>query len=824
MTRVEIPIVTFDFATQKVVSGATVSITDRATAAPVTVYADETSGLTLTQPLISDSGGRVDGWLPRGAYLATIDSPGAPQYTEPFDLAPAHDGSIDGAWAGPDIALQADLDAAIASIPPGYNDANMVAKLAALVSGDKIAWETAGGDFVEIWASRVPAGSYASDFEDAYETDPTAVPARITGEATNRTGAGIAYVPADTSVRASGSGAATYIHNSPPAATSDFRATAQIKYDFNQQGGFYIRKSAGVGLLAYVDFASGVAGFYVDTSTDGHRFISSPTLYAVPADPWLQFTKSGNTITLRLFNGDPDAGGVQVGADGSYTFTAGDVATWGTPTYTVGGYIVAAGTPFAAIRTLRHAVASAAETRDLFLAVTSASGTRTVKRLFGYNGTTPRSDFMQLGDLTALSATTPDKLAWEYPTGTDVVELWGERTASSLAQAHIDQFTTNTSAQYTAVSGAFTWDTGNGRLSLTNSNGSEIQRSDWGPHSDTDRLTLDVGFAAAGSGANQTASVGFGRTAATSMASAGMSVQLIGDGTLRYFENGSVTVLTALSVTRDGTTRYRLSVTRNGSQVTVTVTDTTTSTQLYTTTFAVAAGNVATLGAGVNLTYAHIHAAANSASGTTTYADNFTHYTVQPEARDLFVAVTPTGGSRTTKRVFGSSGSASFRSDFAQLASNGGVQLPVYTLATRPAASGFSGSQIFVSDAAAGSKVQTSDGTSWIDNSVEAFHVVGAAGEPAFQNAWVNFGGGLSTVGFYKDRSRVYLKGQAKSGANGTVIFTLPVGYRPSERMDFPCGIPGATSTVAIMTDGSVVPTDTAGNARISLDGISFKL
>jgi len=399
MARVEIPIVTFDFATQKVVSGATVTITDRATEASVTIFADESSGLTLAQPLVSDAGGRVDGWLPRGAYLATIDPPGGAQYTEPFDLAPASDGSIDGDWAGPDIALQADLDAAIASIPPGYGDADMVSKLARLASGDKIAWETAGGDFVELWASRVPAGSYASDFEDAYETDPTAVPTRITGEATDRTGAGIAYVPADTSVRASGSGAATYIHNNPPAATSDFRATAQIKYDFNQQGGLYIRKSAGVGLLAYVDFGSGVAGFYVDTSTDGHRFISSPALYSVPADPWLQFTKSGNTITLRLFNGDPDAGGVQVGADGSYTFTAGDVATWGTPTYTVGGYIVAAGTPFAAIRTLRHAVVLAAETRDLFVAITPASGVRTVRRLFGSSGSSFRSDFLQPGDI-----------------------------------------------------------------------------------------------------------------------------------------------------------------------------------------------------------------------------------------------------------------------------------------------------------------------------------------------------------------------------------------------------------------------------------------
>lgn len=62
-------------------------------------------------------------------------------------------------------------------------------------------------------------------------------------------------------------------------------------------------------------------------------------------------------------------------------------------------------------------------------------------------------------------------------------------------------------------------------------------------------------------------------------------------------------------------------------------------------------------------------------------------------------------------------------------------------------------------------------------------HYVGAAGEPAFQNSWVNFDAAAGPTGraasFYRHNGRVYLGGVIKSGASGTIAFTLPVGYRP---------------------------------------------
>lgn len=62
----------------------------------------------------------------------------------------------------------------------------------------------------------------------------------------------------------------------------------------------------------------------------------------------------------------------------------------------------------------------------------------------------------------------------------------------------------------------------------------------------------------------------------------------------------------------------------------------------------------------------------------------------------------------------------------------------------------------------------------------EDFHYVGVAGEPAFQNSWVNFGGAYQTVAFRKDRGAVYFVGTARSGALSSTMFVLPAEYRPS--------------------------------------------
>ena len=65
---------------------------------------------------------------------------------------------------------------------------------------------------------------------------------------------------------------------------------------------------------------------------------------------------------------------------------------------------------------------------------------------------------------------------------------------------------------------------------------------------------------------------------------------------------------------------------------------------------------------------------------------------------------------------------------------------------------------------------------------IEPWHEVGAAGEPAFNTGWSNYGGGYETMAFRKTPDgRVHLKGNVKAAAGANqVVFALPVGYRPA--------------------------------------------
>jgi len=121
---------------------------------------------------------------------------------------------------------------------------------------------------------------------------------------------------------------------------------------------------------------------------------------------------------------------------------------------------------------------------------------------------------------------------------------------------------------------------------------------------------------------------------------------------------------------------------------------------------------------------------------------------------------------------------------------------------------------------------------------IEALHFVGAAGEPAFTNSWVNFDAGSpppsgtqAYANFYKDRGRVYLGGTIKGGAASTVAFTLPPGYRPRTTTGpyfVVLGGPSASAALlTVLSDGTVTPANLSGsnvNAFISLDGASFRV
>ena len=120
----------------------------------------------------------------------------------------------------------------------------------------------------------------------------------------------------------------------------------------------------------------------------------------------------------------------------------------------------------------------------------------------------------------------------------------------------------------------------------------------------------------------------------------------------------------------------------------------------------------------------------------------------------------------------------------------------------------------------------------------EAWHLVGANGEPLFQHSWQN---GLNTsdepLSFYKDRSGVvHLRGRIINGSPNNSIFQLPAGYRPAagKYANFPaaCECTGAQATIVSVegsgigaSDGSVTMQNgslSPGN-YLSLDGISFR-
>lgn len=126
-------------------------------------------------------------------------------------------------------------------------------------------------------------------------------------------------------------------------------------------------------------------------------------------------------------------------------------------------------------------------------------------------------------------------------------------------------------------------------------------------------------------------------------------------------------------------------------------------------------------------------------------------------------------------------------------------------------------------------------GSLWvpIGSQVEAEHLVGDTGEPAFVNSWANYTTISNPARFYlSPRKRVWLSGYIDTGVTNTTAFTLPVGSRPPYQQSF---IADATSSggghgghahLVIGTDGTVKPNFSGGGTAtfFSLDGMSFRV
>jgi hypothetical protein len=116
----------------------------------------------------------------------------------------------------------------------------------------------------------------------------------------------------------------------------------------------------------------------------------------------------------------------------------------------------------------------------------------------------------------------------------------------------------------------------------------------------------------------------------------------------------------------------------------------------------------------------------------------------------------------------------------------------------------------------------------------ETWHVIGAGGQPSFQNGFTNVASlapknpYLPTAGFYKDPfDVVHLRGLintggVEGGSNSTLIFTLPPGYRPPKNLTFAVFRGHGTGELNINPGGAVFFSTGSGDA--SLDGVTFRV
>jgi hypothetical protein len=108
----------------------------------------------------------------------------------------------------------------------------------------------------------------------------------------------------------------------------------------------------------------------------------------------------------------------------------------------------------------------------------------------------------------------------------------------------------------------------------------------------------------------------------------------------------------------------------------------------------------------------------------------------------------------------------------------------------------------------------------------EPVRLIGAGGQPLFQNGATASGGADLAPGFWKDGSGVVQLQGAVDSPGPVTVFTLPEGYRPAGRVRYvvPAAAAGATDKVEIDPDGTVETIETGVTGHVvHLDGINFR-
>ena len=89
-----------------------------------------------------------------------------------------------------------------------------------------------------------------------------------------------------------------------------------------------------------------------------------------------------------------------------------------------------------------------------------------------------------------------------------------------------------------------------------------------------------------------------------------------------------------------------------------------------------------------------------------------------------------------------------------------------------------------------------------------------------FNTSWVDYGSSYANPRYRKINNVVYIEGLVKNGTIGQSIFTLPVGYRPYNRIMFATVSNNLFGRLDILSDGLVMPQ--AGNSSYLSISCSF--
>lgn len=95
---------------------------------------------------------------------------------------------------------------------------------------------------------------------------------------------------------------------------------------------------------------------------------------------------------------------------------------------------------------------------------------------------------------------------------------------------------------------------------------------------------------------------------------------------------------------------------------------------------------------------------------------------------------------------------------------------------------------------------------------------VGAAGQPAFENSWVNFGAPNQDAQFRREPGGILrLRGLVKSGVIGNTVFTLPTDLRPPADLHYATASNALYGTLKVGANGQVIA-QTGSNVYFALN------